>query len=179
MVDNKMILLIVFLVSIINANIYTGTLGMSHFGILAYKYEKKKLNENFSERQKRIVDQINSSNTTWNAQYYDRWNYEYFMSLENVSGSTPGNGDFILYTLQPADKKISETYFKEASAKFPLFQDLPKNFSVADNWPECPTLGQISDQSQCKSGWAISSANVMSDRICIHSEGIDNRKVSA
>lgn len=79
------------------------------------------------------------------------------------------------------DQEIQiENKFKNSVIKnYEKTEDLPKSFFAADKWPECPTLHEIADQSQCGSCWAVSSANVMTDRICIHSNGVDNRKISA
>ncbi|MFH4975222.1 hypothetical protein AB6A40_001931 [Gnathostoma spinigerum] len=47
--------------------------------------------------------------------------------------------------------------------------ELPEKFDAREKWPDCPTIGHIYDQSACGSSWAIASASVMSDRICIES----------
>ncbi|KFD53443.1 hypothetical protein M513_05707 [Trichuris suis] len=44
---------------------------------------------------------------------------------------------------------------------------LPIDFDARDRWPECKYIGLVKDQSNCGSCWAVSSASVMSDRICI------------
>lgn len=47
-------------------------------------------------------------------------------------------------------------------------KDLPASFSAIDNWPECPSIAAIRDQSSCGSCWAIAAVEAMSDRHCIH-----------
>ncbi|KAE9412819.1 hypothetical protein Angca_010233, partial [Angiostrongylus cantonensis] len=49
------------------------------------------------------------------------------------------------------------------------------SFDARVTWPHCPSISYIRDQSQCGSCWAFSSAEVMSDRVCIASHG--NKKV--
>jgi len=57
-------------------------------------------------------------------------------------------------------------------------ESLPKKFDSREEWPECPTIRFIMDQAGCGSCWAVSSAAVMSDRICIHSQGSQHVHVS-
>ena len=143
----------------------------------AYKYFGSEQIESFGERQIRISNQVNLKSTTWQSEIYQRWQFtsksqiKYFIGASDQP-ATPAS-------LSPAEEKISQGFFGAMSGKYPTLADLPKNFKVADNWPECPTVKEISDQSQCGSAWAVSSANCMTDRICIHSQGIDNRKISA
>merc|ERR1711970_453241 len=42
------------------------------------------------------------------------------------------------------------------------------SFDARTTWPSCPSIGEIRDQSSCGSCWAISAAEVMTDRQCIH-----------
>ena len=49
--------------------------------------------------------------------------------------------------------------------------DLPKEFDSAKQWPECPSLKEIRDQSTCGSCWAFGAAEAATDRLCIHSKG--------
>jgi len=47
-------------------------------------------------------------------------------------------------------------------------QDLPAQFSSIDNWPNCPSIATIRDQSACGSCWAFGAVEAMTDRNCIH-----------
>ncbi|KHJ86356.1 papain family cysteine protease [Oesophagostomum dentatum] len=49
--------------------------------------------------------------------------------------------------------------------------ELPESFDAREQWPNCPSISYIRDQSSCGSCWAVSSAEVMSDRACIESDG--------
>lgn len=51
---------------------------------------------------------------------------------------------------------------------------IPTEFDSRQNWPMCPTLGEIRDQGSCGSCWAFGAVEVMSDRECIHSKGKQN-----
>ncbi|KAK7195490.1 CPC cysteine peptidase, Clan CA, family C1, Cathepsin B-like [Novymonas esmeraldas] len=58
-----------------------------------------------------------------------------------------------------------------------LKQDVPEAFDSAENWPSCPTIGEIRDQSSCGSCWAIAAAEAISDRYCTVA-GIPDRRIS-
>lgn len=47
-----------------------------------------------------------------------------------------------------------------------LAAPIPDSFDSATNWPNCPTITQIRDQSDCGSCWAVGGASAMSDRAC-------------
>ena len=46
---------------------------------------------------------------------------------------------------------------------------LPRDFTWRTEMPEC--LGMIEDQGDCGSCWAFTSAGLLSDRLCIHTKG--------
>uniref|UniRef100_A0A7I4XSQ5 Pept_C1 domain-containing protein n=1 Tax=Haemonchus contortus TaxID=6289 RepID=A0A7I4XSQ5_HAECO len=59
-----------------------------------------------------------------------------------------------------------------ANAEEPVINDgIPESFDARTKWKECPSITQIRDQSKCGSCWAVSAAETMSDRLCIHSNG--------
>jgi cysteine peptidase C len=47
-----------------------------------------------------------------------------------------------------------------------LAMTLPTSFDAATQWPDCPTIQHIRDQSACGSCWAVAAAESMSDRYC-------------
>lgn len=60
-----------------------------------------------------------------------------------------------------------------------LIASLPKSFNPRDKWPYCPSLNEIRDQGSCKSGWAFSAVEAMTDRICTYSNGTKHFHFSA
>uniref|UniRef100_T1DIB2 Putative cathepsin b n=1 Tax=Psorophora albipes TaxID=869069 RepID=T1DIB2_9DIPT len=49
--------------------------------------------------------------------------------------------------------------------------DIPEFFDAREKWPFCKSLFSIRNQGLCGGCWAVAAVSVMSDRICIHSEG--------
>jgi len=46
-------------------------------------------------------------------------------------------------------------------------ENMPAEFDARKQWSNCPSIAEIRDQSSCGSCWAISAAEVMTDRQCI------------
>ena len=53
---------------------------------------------------------------------------------------------------------------------------LPTSFNARSQWPTC--IHSIRDQGGCGSCWAFSSAAILEDRFCIHSNGAINVRLS-
>nr|CAH7730635.1 unnamed protein product [Callosobruchus chinensis] len=60
-----------------------------------------------------------------------------------------------------------------------LGQPIPEEFDARQKWSNCESIKEIRDQGNCGSCWAVSSASAMSDRICIHSSGKNQERISA
>jgi cathepsin B len=45
--------------------------------------------------------------------------------------------------------------------------DVPQEFDSRDNWPDCQSMKDIRDQSDCGSCWAFGAVEAMSDRECV------------
>ncbi|KHJ86255.1 papain family cysteine protease [Oesophagostomum dentatum] len=59
-------------------------------------------------------------------------------------------------------------YNKEAVTN----EGVPESFDAREQWPACDSIRIIRDQANCyAASWAVTTASVMSDRLCIQSNG--------
>ena len=56
---------------------------------------------------------------------------------------------------------------------------LPKEFDSRTRWPKCWSVHQVSNQAGCGSCWAVAATSVMSDRLCIKSNGTNQHQLSS
>lgn len=107
------------------------------------------------------IEEINRKQSTWKAgRNFEIDQYDLFKIL--ASGAKKSN-----------IPKIYEKIHDEA-------QDIPDSFDSREAWPDCADIiGLIRDQSRCGSCWAFSAVEVMSDRICIHSNATRKLLVSS
>jgi len=56
---------------------------------------------------------------------------------------------------------------------------IPDDFDARENWPECPSIKEVRDQSNCGSCWAFGAVEAMTDRICIATKGVNQTHISA
>jgi len=109
-----------------------------------------------------MIDYINNLGTTWKAghnKYFDGLNME---SIRNMMGVLEGG---------PQLEVVTNDHIPD--------NDVPAEFDARTQWPNCPTIGEIRDQSNCGSCWAMGAVEAMSDRICIASKGNDRPHISA
>lgn len=105
------------------------------------------------DRQKEIAHKVNKLKTTWTAQAYDK-------------DLKPKLGAILGFNSLPEKNVIPRN-------------DLPDNYDLRTAFPNCEAIQEIRDQSECGSCWAFGAAEVMSDRLCIKSEGKIQTRVSA
>lgn len=103
-----------------------------------------------------LVAKINSMNTTWKAKNYGNHFRSFFIMNKYYN---PDNSDI----------RIKE---------YPYTNDLPKQYDLRKIYTNCETVTEIRDQANCGSCWAFGSTEVMSDRLCIHSKGKLQTRVS-
>lgn len=65
------------------------------------------------------------------------------------------------------------------SSRTLMDEDVPDKFDSRENWPSCPSLKEVRDQSNCGSCWAFGAVEAMSDRACIASLNKDTPHISA
>ncbi|XP_058839449.1 cathepsin B-like [Topomyia yanbarensis] len=110
-------------------------------------------------------------------------------------GDAPFNDRFLNQVLERAKTWTPDTSF-EAGIRFSTFRNLdgiyqsqldftlptkrhhtieevhiPKQFDAREKWPYCRSIAVIRNQGTCGSCWAVAAVSVMSDRLCIHSQG--------
>jgi cathepsin B len=108
-----------------------------------------------------IITKINEMKTTWKAGKNERFEGMTVKEARLLLGAleTPENSEFLL--------KKPES-----------LQALPDEFDLRIQYPQCESLREIRDQSNCGSCWAFGAASAMSDRICIASGGKLQTRVS-
>lgn len=129
-------------------------------------------NETFTDRLKRRANEINASNTTWTAKFYDEYENMTEQDFKDKLGARP---------LSELEGFKFEDYEKKVTAEQLAATTLPAEFDARTQWPLCAdVINHIDNQANCGSCWAVSSTAVMSDRLCIHSRNNhDKRKISA
>ncbi|XP_030755997.1 cathepsin B [Sitophilus oryzae] len=109
-----------------------------------------------------FIESINKQGTTWKAGR----NFAKDVSMKYIKG---------LMGVLPNHKN----YMPPVLVHDVESVQVPVNFDSRTQWPDCPTIREIRDQGSCGSCWAFGAVEVMSDRICIHSNGKVNFHVSA
>lgn len=105
---------------------------------------------------KEIISYINyETKNTWKAAPTNR--FQSVSDIRRVLGviKNPNDQEPLPQKSYPADQ----------------LKDLPTEFDARVKWPNCPTIKEIRDQSNCGSCWAFGAVEAMSDRICIKSNG--------
>lgn len=89
--------------------------------------------ENFED----FINEINSKQNLWTAG--KNFRNRHFSDYRGLLGGkkTP---EHILRTVPVIEHEI-------------IGDELPESFDAREKWPECPTIGEIKDQSACEAGW--------------------------
>lgn len=124
-----------------------------------------------------IVTTVNKAHSTWKASLTSKFLNSDEQSLGMRTGLIPNPGRMRYNNHAQWDRHMRETGVaadddtSEHKVE-PLENDeddlnLPKNFDARKQWPKCKSIGMIRDQGPCGGCWAISVAQVATDRYCI------------
>ncbi|CAL2043921.1 unnamed protein product [Caenorhabditis brenneri] len=106
-----------------------------------------------------LIQHINSVQSLWRAGYQDVPKEKMMGNLMKPEHVAPHK----FYEVEPIS--VAET--------------IPEHFDAREQWPNCVSIDNIRDQSDCGSCWAVAAAETISDRTCIASNGEVNVLISA
>lgn len=112
-----------------------------------------------------VINYINSIDTTWKAGHNARFDNVPVHVLKNMMGVHPDHEKYM-----PTEVVVHSD---------DVVNDLPATFDARTQWPQCPSIKEIRDQSACGSCWALGAVEAMTDRICVQSNGTQQVHLSA
>merc|ERR1711904_424015 len=122
----------------------------------------------YGDRLREIADHVNSLNTTWKATVYPR--HKLLQTQQEAKA--------FLGSLKKTEAAKARFAAKRKTYKGQYSDDAPDNLDSREKWPNCTSIKEIRDQSNCGSCWAVSSGSAISDRICIDNDQKDQTRIS-
>jgi cathepsin B len=113
-----------------------------------------------------MIAKVNSMNSSWTAGFNRRFAGQPITAIKRQLGV----------------RDVNPPVWKRPPIKVHTGFDiaaLPTSFDSRQQWPNCPTIKEIRDQSDCGSCWAFGAVEAASDRICIDTQGAKNAHLSA
>uniref|UniRef100_A0A1B6CAL6 Peptidase C1A papain C-terminal domain-containing protein n=2 Tax=Clastoptera arizonana TaxID=38151 RepID=A0A1B6CAL6_9HEMI len=100
-----------------------------------------------------IIDKVNRQQNTWKAgkNYHLKLPRTY---LQQLSGVRPDYADVPVLEMKRPENEVRTL-------------SVPHQFDAREAWSNCPSIRRINDQSRCGSCWAVSVAEVLTDRMCV------------
>ena len=113
--------------------------------------------------QNSIIEEINSRNDVhWVAGHNHYWDGKSMDDIKRLMGVLP----------TPPEHKLEEKNIE-------VREDLAGDFDSRTAWPNCESIKEVRDQSNCGSCWAFGAVEAMSDRICVASGQKLQTRISA
>jgi cathepsin B len=109
-----------------------------------------------------LIEQVNAANVGWTAAVNTRFTDEGLAKAGSLMGSRYPSDGFEL------PKKIT-----------PVNVQLPSFWDSTLQFPQCPSIGDIWDQSACASCYVIATVMSAADRVCIATNGTFTARLSA
>ena len=120
--------------------------------------------ETFGDRLSKIAREVNAQGGSWKAAEYKDWSKYTLQQAKRLNS---------LIRTPPPSHWERKTYTEEEVLA------APASFDSRQQWPNCPSISLIRDQSDCGSCWAFGAAEAMSDRVCIKSGQTDQTLISS
>ncbi|KAL3106643.1 hypothetical protein niasHT_012019 [Heterodera trifolii] len=129
---------------------------------------KEKVEKSFASADL-LVAHVNGQQSSWKAKLNAKF-----------AKMTPEEQQQLMGSRRPFLEPITKST-KQQNGKPGLNKaDIPLNFDARQHFYKCADIiGKIQDQSACGSCWAVSVASVITDRICIASDGAQRANISA
>jgi cathepsin B len=113
-----------------------------------------------------LLKTVSQNKTTWKAKNNTRFKNKTLRSIKKQMGVN-----------SPLKKKKKKRVMTNVDQK--IIQNLPQNFDLRIQYPECTSLSKVNDQSICGCCWAYAAVDSLSDRFCILSKGRNQPVLSA
>nr|AVA09647.1 putative effector protein [Heterodera avenae] len=117
-----------------------------------------------------LVTQVNELKISWKAKLHHKF-----------AKMTPEEQQQLMGVRRPFPEKSKKKGTQLKSERPSVVNTtIPVNFDARQYFPKCAgVIDKIQDQSACGSCWAVSVASVITDRICIASDGAQRVNISA
>ncbi|XP_064482966.1 cathepsin B-like [Ornithodoros turicata] len=133
-----------------------------------------------------MIDFINNLNTTWRAGR----NFDKSISLEYLRGLMGVHPMSLMHSLPAIEHDVDPDALPDSRGGTrgggyrgetveATAASTADSFDARQKWSHCHSIGVIRDEGSCASGWAFGAVEVMSDRVCIHSQGKIQVNISA
>uniref|UniRef100_A0A2S2P6Q2 Cathepsin B-like cysteine proteinase 5 n=1 Tax=Schizaphis graminum TaxID=13262 RepID=A0A2S2P6Q2_SCHGA len=81
--------------------------------------------------------------------------------------------------VQIPNKVNHKMYKTDDKAYNKLSCRIPRQFDAREKWRHCNTIGEVLDQGNCGSCWALATSSAFADRLCVDTNGDFNELLSA